>query len=364
MRLAIDCRMWFSGGIGTYLRNLVPHLIAAFSKHEIFLLGNMDDLSEINFDSKGQVQISQWNSPIYSISEQFDLPQSLSKADVLISPQYNIPLLFRGTQITTIHDIFHLAKENQQSTFSKKIYARSMLSMAMRKSEIIFTDSEFTLNEMEKYKLPRLDKVKVVHLGYNFEKKKLNINDKDKSCQQLLYVGNIKPHKNLKRLVEAYKLLRERHNVTIPLMIVGEMENFITGIPNFKKELNQSSLRKFVRFTGRISDGELMKIYSEATILVQPSLYEGFGLPPLEAMSSGCPVVSSHAGSLPEVCGDGALYFDPYDIEDMADKINQVIVDDELRKNLINKGYCRVKQFSWGRTAKEKVRLIKQVCKI
>lgn len=364
MRVAFDCRMWFSGGIGTYLRNLVPLFVEAFSKNEIILLGNPDDLSEINFNLKGNVTIAQWNSPIYSVKEQFNLPPALLNADILLSPQYNIPLLFKGIQITTIHDIFHLAKENEQNSFKKKIYARGMLSMAMRKSEIIFTDSQFTYDEMKKYKLPALNKVEVVPLSHNFEKYNYQGKTKENLGDHLLYVGNIKPHKNLKRLVEAYKILRDKYKVTLPLMIVGEIENFITGIPNFKRDLNLSSLGKYIKFTGRISDEELIEIYSKARLLIQPSLYEGFGLPPLEAMSCGCPVVSSHAGSLPEVCGNAAVYFDPYEINDMADKIYKVIVDDLFRLELIKHGYRRVKMFNWKKTADRKVKLIRQICEI
>lgn len=340
--------MWHSSGIGTYLRNLVPHLIALLAQSKIYLLGNIHNLQQI-YDENDNVEIIECNSPIYSISEQYELLKNTPQCDMFFSPHYNIPLLYRGIQITTIHDLFHIAEENDNKTLIKKLYAKSMLSAALRKSRIVFTDSKFTLSEMIKYKLPGIEKVKVIHLGASF-------NDKDKAlenkAQYIVYVGNVKPHKNLKRLITAYKIIHEKCNIKLPLMIVGEADNFITGIPGFKEEIIDSSWSKWIKFTGRVSDEELINIYRNASILVLPSLYEGFGLPPLEAMACGCPCVVSNVASLPEVCGDAALYCDPYSIDDIADKMHKIVVDFQLRKVMIEKGYKHIKKYSWDRTAK------------
>ena len=357
MRLSIDCRMWRSSGIGTYLRNLVPHLITLLPNFKIYLLGHINDLQQIN-DENDNVDIVECNSPIYSISEQYEMLRKMPKCDMFFSPHYNIPLLFRGIQITTIHDLFHIADENYNKTLIMKIYARGMLSAALRKSRIVFTDSNFTLSEMIKYKLPGVEKVRVINIGASFAniEKPLENNDK-----YIVYVGNIKPHKNLKRLITAYKILHEKYNIKLPLMIVGEADSFITGIPGFREEIADSAWSKWITFTGKVSDEKLISIYQKASILVLPSLYEGFGLPPLEAMACGCPCVVSNVASLPEVCGEAALYCDPYDVQDIARKIYELIVNDDLRETLIAKGFKQVETYKWENTATFIVKALEEV---
>ena len=134
-------------------------------------------------------------------------------------------------------------------------------------------------------------------------------------------------------------------------MIVGEADSFITGIPGFREEIADSAWSKWITFTGKVSDEKLISIYQKASILVLPSLYEGFGLPPLEAMACGCPCVVSNVASLPEVCGDAVLYCDPYDVKDIAYNMKRVLCDVELRHKLVKLGQERVKMFTWENPA-------------
>ncbi|MBN1211032.1 MAG: glycosyltransferase family 4 protein [candidate division Zixibacteria bacterium] len=214
---------------------------------------------------------------------------------------------------------------------------------------------------MKKYNLSHLEKVKIIYYGSPLEGKRIQNKTEEQNGKHILFVGNVKPHKNIRRLVAAYKILREKYGVSLPLLIAGEYKNFRTGIPGFEEEINKSTLRKSIKFTGKISDDELYELYREASVLVLPSLYEGFGLPPLEAMSFGCPVVVSKAASLPEVCGEAALYIDPLNIEDIADKINQVLTDGLLRKALINKGFARLKKYSWKKAADEYIQQFRSI---
>ena len=165
----------------------------------------------------------------------------------------------------------------------------------------------------------------------------------------LLFVGNVKPHKNLGRLLDAFDLLKDR--IPHSLMIVGQKDGFITG----DKEVVRRAERfgKRVQFTGVLSDDKLRGIYAAADLLVFPSLYEGFGLPPLEAMACGTPVACSRAASLPEVCGNAVEYFDPQDSKDIAEKVLKLIQDGKRRKSLKNEGLKRVKGFSWDKCAVE-----------
>ncbi len=348
MRLSIDCRMWYSAGIGTYLRNIVPRIISLLPDAKICLIGPVGDYEDV---PSGRVELVECIAPIYSIGEQIELPRKIPKSDLFFSPQYNIPLLYRGTQVTTIHDIFHIAQENEDNSPTKKFYARTMLSAALRKSRIVFTDSRFTLSEMRKYNLPCLEKVEVIYLGASLDRSVEASYDASRDRKHILFVGNVKPHKNLKRLVAAYKVLHTQYSSSVPLLIVGELDNFITGMPGFKEEINESRWGDWIRFTGRCTDNELTEAYRHARVLVLPSMYEGFGLPPLEAMACGCPVLVSHAASLPEICGNAALYCDPYSVDDIAKKLHELLVDDHLREKLVNNGFKQVATFSWTKAA-------------
>jgi glycosyltransferase involved in cell wall biosynthesis len=165
----------------------------------------------------------------------------------------------------------------------------------------------------------------------------------------LLYVGNVKPHKNLSGLIRAFALIADQTNHD--LLIVGKKEGFITG--DETSSVEGAKLEGRVRFTGHVSDASLRQYVAHAEVLVFPSLYEGFGLPPLEAMAAGCPVIASGVASLPEICGDAALYCNPYQPRDIASKILELLADDELRRALKLKGSARARKFTWETCVQE-----------
>ncbi|UCD17181.1 MAG: glycosyltransferase family 4 protein [Candidatus Zixiibacteriota bacterium] len=359
--IAIDVRMLHSAGVGTYLCGLLPLIISRRSDIIFHLLGDTGSMHDFQWTRAENVRRLDCHAPIYSIAEQFELVRRLPACDLFFSPHYNVPLLYRGRMIATIHDIFHLARENSDKTLPRIIYARAMLSAALRKSRIVMTDSQFTLDEMRKYRLPHPDKVRIVSLGPGSAYNGGGAAVKKPGAQYFLYVGNVKPHKNLRRLISAYKLLHAEGRVGIPLMLVGEEKKFITGMPELKDEILHSSWRNWIKITGRVSNEELKHCYSQAAALVLPSLYEGFGLPPLEAMALGCPCLVSRVASLPEVCGKAAHYCDPYDVADIADKMHQILVDNRLRAELIERGYQQVQKYSWRKTAEAVLDVMEEV---
>lgn len=158
------------------------------------------------------------------------------------------------------------------------------------------------------------------------------------------------PNKNFKSIVSAIKLLG---NVNYQIVVAGG-----TNPRVFNKS---EALPPNINYIGYIQDEQLLALYRHAACFIFPSLYEGFGLPPLEAMACGCPVVVSNVASLPEVCGDAALYCNPYDPQDIADKIRRIVTDQDLREQLRQKGFERVKQFSWERCAEETIKVIQEV---
>ncbi len=345
-----------ASGIGTYIRNIVPYLT---DKFEITLLVNPREIEVYSFLKK--VNIIKCTSRIYTIEEQLELFRKIPSCDIFWSPHYNIPLLpIRAKKkIVTIHDVFHLAFYHQLN-WKQKIYARFVIIQAVKRSDVILTVSNFSANEIKKYTKTQKD-IKVVYNGLDFERFRV-INNKEvlgkiKNKYQLpddfiLFVGNVKPHKNLKNLLIAIK------NLNVNLVIVGKKEGFITGDREIYNIINNNNLGSKVFFTGHVDDEDLPKIYNLAKIFIFPSFYEGFGLPPIEAMACGCPVVCSKVASLPEVCGDAAYYVDPYNIEDIARGIDVVIKDESLRQSLIRKGFENVKRFSWEKSAQQIVEII------
>jgi glycosyltransferase involved in cell wall biosynthesis len=159
-----------------------------------------------------------------------------------------------------------------------------------------------------------------------------------------LYVGNIKPHKNLERLIDAFDLVRRGGFERMELLIIGDQ---ISKYPRLRRTVDKHKLHKHVRFLGFVPDGTLAALYRLATVFVFPSLYEGFGLPPLEAMASGAPVVMSNRSSLPEIGGDAAELVDPYSAVSIAEGIQRVLSDPSLRQTMIARGLARAREFSW-----------------
>ncbi len=173
----------------------------------------------------------------------------------------------------------------------------------------------------------------------------------------LLYVGNAFPHKNLEHLIKAFKTILSLEP-SLELVLVGEIDDFYKSFQTLCKEMG---IEKNVIFAGRVSDRELKQLYQNALIYVFPSLCEGFGLPGLEAMKNGLPVVSSDSSCLPEIYGDAALYFNPQNTEEMVKAILEPLNNKELRDKLIKKGYKRIKKFSWQKCAQETLEIYKSI---
>src|SRR6186997_2600978 len=172
----------------------------------------------------------------------------------------------------------------------------------------------------------------------------------------VLYAGNVKPHKNLERLIQAFHIVRNRGLEHLKLVLIGDE---ISKYAALRRAVHSHQLHKYVRFLGYLPEETLAVMYRLAGVFVFPSLYEGFGLPPLEAMASGTPVVTSNVSSLPEVAGDAAVLVNPYDPEAIAEGIYQVLTDEQLRRGLRQRGLARARQFSWETS----VRRVREVYK-
>ncbi|HUP26102.1 MAG TPA: glycosyltransferase family 1 protein [Candidatus Limnocylindrales bacterium] len=272
------------------------------------------------------------------------------------------PLFYFGKQVTFTHDLTMLkyVRAGRLPEWLHKIRMRGyrlLLWQGHKKAMKIFVPTEYVRDAVTKYHLFTGRKV-VVTLEASEPPLPGRAQPPEVAPEEfIMYVGSAFPHKNLDRLIEAFEVLKE-HHPNLKLVLVGKMEYHAKQLRRWaKKRLYADD----VVFTGFVPDEQLKWLYTHAVAYLFPSLSEGFGLPGLEAMVHGCPVVSSNATCLPEVYGDAAVYFDPENITDMAEKINQVLASPKLREDLVAKGKQQASQFSWRRMAEQTVAVYREV---
>ncbi len=339
--------MWKSSGIGTYLRNLVPRVIAGREGYRFHLMGEAAALQRLG---GSRVSIGAADTPIYSVAEQRELRRRTpSDTELFWAPHYNFPLLPRGRLLVTLHDLLHLAHPRFVRGAHRRFYARSMFHALRHRASAVMCDSRFTADEYVRLTGAKPKGLHVIHLGVDSSWFDAPGGQPPEPRPYFVFVGNVKPHKNLAGLIAAFGSVAAE--VPHDLIIVGRREGFITGDTQSVREAEKLGSR--VRFTGEISDEEVRRYLGHAEALLFPSFYEGFGLPPLEAMACGCPVIASRAASIPEVCGDAALYFDPADPADIAARIRSFLSSTGLRDELRERGRARARGFTWERCAAE-----------
>lgn len=340
--ISIDLRMYRMAGIGRYLQTLMPEVVPHLTARRIRILGDPAELAGEPWMGDHRLELRSFRAPIFSVSEQVQSIAAIQGGDLLWAPQYNIPLLHRGMLVVTIHDLCQLAHPDSLGSDLQRWYARHLLSVVARRASAILCVSEFTRQEIEQYLHVKKERLFVTYPGRGLDINSVRGAESHYSGPRyLLAVGNVKAHKNLRRLVEAFARVRDR--IPHELLIVGKREGMLNADLTFKGA--STLLEGRIRFTGHISDEELRGLYQNATALVFPSLYEGFGFPALEAMSQGCPVACSNVASLPEIVGDAALLFDPMSIDAIAEAIVKITCDMDLRRKLIYCGHRRVTQF-------------------
>jgi glycosyltransferase involved in cell wall biosynthesis len=363
MRIAIDARKIHDYGIGTYVRNVLKQLALQDTTNEYVLICRPDRCAMVRELGPNFTAVPDGSAP-YSLAEQFTVPMDLRrhKVDLLHEPHYVLPPLVPCRAVVTIHDCIHLRFPQYLPHRLAHTYARAFLWTATHQANRIITVSEASKRDILQYFRIPPEKIEVIYNG--IDERFWMPPDADEmgrvseryqlTSQFILYAGNIKPHKNLERLIEAFHQLRRSGFDELKLLIIGDE---ISKYATLRRAVHRYKLHKHVRFFGFVSDQTLAALYRLAAVFVFPSLYEGFGLPPLEAMASGTPVVTSNVSSLPEVVGDAALLIDPYSPEAIANGIRMVLTDPVLREDLRTRGLARAKEFSWARSV-ERVRAI------
>jgi glycosyltransferase involved in cell wall biosynthesis len=367
VRVAIDTRKLHDFGIGTYIRNLLRHLARLDRESEYVLLCRPED--SLFADELGaNFRSAPDRSAPYSLREQLSLPLAAARehVDVYHAPHYVLPILTRGRRVVTIHDCIHLMFPQYLPYRFSKTYVRAMLYAATRQADRILTVSESSKRDILRFFSVKPEKISVI---YNAIDEHFSVPPTDDTVERVrgryqledlfvLYVGNVKPHKNVERLIDAFALLRRRGVDGLKLVIIGDE---ISKFQTLRRAVHRHKLHKHVRFLGFVPDDTLSALYRLAGVFVFPSLYEGFGLPPLEAMACGAPVITSNVSSLPEVVGDAALLVDPYSSEAIAEAIWKVLSDSSLSERLRAKGLARAQDFSWQRSVARTLEIYKEV---
>lgn len=371
MRVVIDARLWSESGIGRYIRNLVWQLQKLDKENDYFILHLKKEFDGITYKDnfKGILANFRW----YGFAEQLSLPKLLKllAPDLVHFPHFNVPIFYRGKYVVTIHDLIHQHFQMRRATTHdpltykiKKMGYKKVFSSAVCHAAKIITPSAFVKRQLLKEWCANSHRVVVTPEGVedNFIQllKQYREQDFGKLIEKfgigkpyLFYVGNAHPHKNIKALIKAFEVVKNMYP-GLSLVLSGPSHHFWEQI---KKKSNLGGLI----FTGFVTEKELATLYKNALAFVMPSLEEGFGIPVLEAMAAGCPVVSSDMASLPEIGGNACLYFDPKKEEDMVEKLVQITGDENLRRELIVKGNKRYKEFSWERLAKQTLEVYRDV---
>jgi glycosyltransferase involved in cell wall biosynthesis len=353
-RLTIDLRMYRNSGIGRYLQNLMPQLLPLLHADRIRIIVTPNLLRDRHTKQDPawlrdpRIEVHLTSAAVYSPKEQF-LPLTRAYRDntLLWVPHYNAPLLYRGRLALTIHDIAPIALPQIMGNALKAAYASLLIRRSVAHADTIVCDSEATAAELRNHLHTDPDKLTVVPLGLDEHWPSNAVpHQEPDGTPYLLYVGNVKPNKNLSLLLTAFKGVQ--HQLPHRLVLAGRMRGFGTGDEAVIRQAEAFGPR--ARFTDEIPDAELIALYAGADALVLPSLYEGFGLPLLEAMQMGCPVLSSNSTSLPEIGGDAALYFDPHSAQSCADCLLRVL-DRPLMDRLRTAGRIRAASFTYAHTA-------------
>jgi len=363
MRIGIDARFFGPGigtGIGRYSQRLIEELerIDAVNEYVVFLRDENFDLFRPTSPRFTKVY-APWRW--YTWDEQLQFPRAIRRArvDFMHYLHFNVPLVSPKPFIVTIHDLI-LSKfpTPRASTLEpikywyKQVAYRTAIRTAVKRAQHVVTVTEHTKNDIIGHYAIPADRIVVTYEGFDpspVGSPAVATRSYGIKGPYLICVGNAYPHKNLERLVDAMPLINGAGS-PVSLLLVGREDFFFRRLKNYVHEKRADA---YVKFSGYVDDGTLDALYRGAAVHVFPSLYEGFGLPGLEAMLRGIPVAAARASCFPEVFGDAARYFDPLNVNDMAAVIRRVIDDQSLRHELIHRGKERVQRFSWRTMAEQ-----------
>lgn len=345
-------------GVANYIKNLVWALSRVDSENEYLVFASSENLCHLEgLGGRFHIELAPNNRALRALWEQTVLPVKLKqkRVDVYHGPAYIAPLVKTCHQVVTVHDMTsHLVPERH--SLHRRLYMQAMIPAVIRHSDRIIADSESTKRDILHFGWAEEERVCVAHLGVDGRFGPVRDAEVVSEVRRkyglprefILFVGMIEPRKNVDILVDAYTA--DSVSNQFDLVLAGRLG---WGCSGLMQKIASSRIRGSIRVPGYVDDADLPALYSAATAFVYPSQYEGFGLPVLEAMACGAPVITSSFSSLPEVAGDAAILLDPNDMGALASALQRIVKDAKLRAELSGRGRERAKLFTWERTAEK-----------
>jgi glycosyltransferase involved in cell wall biosynthesis len=370
IRVGINASKYFgiNTGVGRYTSNLCNTISKCKDGNDyyFYLPGRnstcWNDKIEVQLEEQG---IFLQNNTLRILWEQILLPIKINKdmLDLFHYTDHAMSLVQRRHPVViTVHDIAYIRFPDLLNK-TRQVYKKYILSLSVKRADVIIADSHSTkLDIIEFFKVDE-KKIKVIHLGVESRFRPINNVERYRTrnnlpSKMILNIGTLEPRKNVVTLVKAFKRLQERGHKDYVLTIAGEKGWLYEKI---FEEIESSGMEKSIRILGVVRDEDLPLLYNCADLFVYPSLYEGFGLPPLEAMACGVPIITSNTSSLPEVVGNAGIMVDPNDIESLSDEMYRVLEDEELKHRMSRDGLKRSKMFTWEKMVKEVLETYKAV---
>jgi len=373
MRIGIDARLagLANRGLGRYLENFLKNLETLDKKNQYVVFLYKNNYEDYSFTSENFIKVKT-NFRWYTIAEQLFFPLLIRryKINFMYYPHFNIPLFTIRNFGLTLHDLTLLHYPDRRevglrraTTLTPFFYNikyslfKILQKFILKKAKFIIVPSNYVKNDVLNYYQINADKIQVIYEGVTetagrdlkFDLKKFGL-----TKPYLFYIGAAFPHKNLERLVKAFLIINKSKRYQ--LVISGGDDFFMKRLREWTKNINLEENE--IIFTGFLDDQALANFYLNAEIFIMPSLSEGFGLPAVEAQAAGLPVVASDQASLKEILGKGAIFFNPFDLEDMSNKINFLLSDHKLQEKLKKNGTLNIKRFSWLKMTEEILSLI------
>lgn len=357
--IGIDARKIQDFGIGTYIRNLVRQLAEIDHENRYVLFAGPQRGTALS-DLPENFRVVTERSPAYSVRELLALSWKLFrlKLDLYHATHYVLPAISPCKVVVTIHDVIHLLYPEYLPNRLAFFYAQRMIQRSLNRGDRILTVSNHTKADLVRYFETSNRKIQVIYNGVDDSfRQKLATDDLERSLDELgltrpylLFVGNPKPHKNLDNVLKAYARARAIHAFEAPLVCVGDRGN---AAARLQVLANTLGIGERIKFLGHVPQEVLPAIYQGATLFLYPTLYEGFGLPVVEAMASGVAVVTSNSSSLKELAEGYAHLVNPHDVEGIAKAIAHCMADSDHRLALAKLGLRRASDFRWRRTAEK-----------
>lgn len=358
MRIGIDARMIDNTGIGRYLRNLLIQLARIDTRSEYVVFVNRNNSRVVTQNNVMFVPLH-IAVPLYSLREQYWLPWEIRRwqPDLMHYPNFDLPLLRWSPYVVTIHDLIYYLYPDQCPSRAAHYYAGFMIKHAVAHARIVMTDSEYSKQDLIKHFAVPARKIRVVFPAADAQCCPRSVEEAHAIVRAqygitqpyILYVGKQHPYKNIATMLRAYAVYGDIYD-NFQMVIAGKKDERQKELYQLAETLN---LGNRIIFTDFVKEETLFDLYRGARLFVFPSRYEGFGLPPLEAMACGVPVVCSNAASLPEVVGDAAIQVDPNNVRGFADAMQSVLTDQTQWEMLRQNGLRQARQFSWETAARQ-----------